>query len=1452
TVKDIELVKDEIARREEAAKKDDDFDDAAPNPNTQTPPDTPDSTPIAPEKRRNVGEYAGVGFAEVARDVESIISDYVVLREQQYRAEGKGFLGKMWRGAKSTIVRQNLRAKYAQEITEAVRNGSTYELELASLLNPSIDRGMLLQSSKDANDAILRRLSLGVLRPEDESVVEDGVTNELRSRIKNFALRYAQDSSLGEDDITAFRETIFDGIDGVDVSKYGNLLTRIDDLPRLLRDVRADYASMVAAQNVEEQIILETIGRGLDELEVNAGSLDNSLVAKRRYSIFDKFQGRGLGRGLGYVLVGNVAMGGVAGVAAAGVITDLGRGVALSSLRSALRFTTAPIIAGAAMGAALAYSDAKERISTTRRLEAMGNDASAPDLTEAQLAAMSRKERKAYKKQKKYAESQEKLYVNRENLPEDGQASRFIEIIRNYSIGDNMELPVGVSAKTIKDIALTLSQLRLIDERSAEAGLDLLSYSDVASQRAERSNLTLERTKLQIALEKYYLQHGYETDPNTGKTMQEIISESDAQGRELNEELSDIEKDSNKAKRIQIAKKLAVGALVGGATAGLIGGGLQEGLAFVTPRVNGYLEHIVTDSDGAGANNTLLESIFNGDTQTGLSVHDPNNVFKTPDGKVNFELPQGYSAQTGAAPNTVNIVDSNGATIVSDAHYDSLNGSFDQAALVEFDSAGLNINETPTPNRIPGTTIQVGGNDLSQKLQSGEVALPSGDYHQISYNGYNTNFEPGLQGDLDELSLGKGGESGWFNQQGDVIVSINNLIPGGSFGPEGPTDVLQGLNEGRGQIFMQLDPQGNGVFFDVVSDGNGGWNAVIPNDNPLTGFFEQGPDGNYVGPKMFDYEHNSLAFVINDPDGSSRAIASIDGTDGVVTIDTPPTEEISNAVTIDAETSEEIDTIPIIAPGFYVAKNGKMPKPNEKPIPIPPTPNPYNLYGGDYGYGSSWRSEYEEKVRLEVSPRLSAGGDLSLPEESDWFRATLHEDFGQKYIDEIESIIDSAPDIKNLPPETEAIVAIPVAAAIEQENIYRTLSLYSEQQDVGEKAFTIVLGVNNIEGDFDDPTKAAAIKKTLDEIERARSTFPHLNIVVLRYEVPKDKKNIGYITRRLYDAVALSAGEFSKGNEGRDILMIRNDADALGVSPNYINRMLKAQRVMPEALAFRGETQFGNQEFFASHPGAAVTTGFAMMLISNNASGGDVFTGGANFALKSSAYCAMRGMGPEQSGRGGSDDVGLGRRLKAATGNRVTESGIESHNYTSGNLHGSEGPHSQGDVKPMDDESDQVDRKKRNRYPVRFVGAQLETSTERILGAYISGGGIPTEDAWLDYDEGGSIKNRDANLPVNIVNETFKETVANSNRIISAYICKTDLATAEYFCLRYFGSADRFIILRDPRSGLLSFSLTPRGESFIQELIARRESALSVGNGILARNLRDFSGRAVKYTRPRS
>ncbi|MDQ5958904.1 MAG: hypothetical protein QG562_723, partial [Patescibacteria group bacterium] len=147
TVKDIELVKDEIARREEAAKKDDDFDDAAPNPNTQTPPDTPDSTPIAPEKRRNVGEYAGVGFAEVARDVESIISDYVVLREQQYRAEGKGFLGKMWRGAKSTIVRQNLRAKYAQEITEAVRNGSTYELELASLLNPSIDRGMLLQSS---------------------------------------------------------------------------------------------------------------------------------------------------------------------------------------------------------------------------------------------------------------------------------------------------------------------------------------------------------------------------------------------------------------------------------------------------------------------------------------------------------------------------------------------------------------------------------------------------------------------------------------------------------------------------------------------------------------------------------------------------------------------------------------------------------------------------------------------------------------------------------------------------------------------------------------------------------------------------------------------------------------------------------------------------------------------------------------------------------------------------------------------------------------------------------------------------------------------------------------------------------------------------------------------------------------------------------------------------------
>ena len=145
--------------------------------------------------------------------------------------------------------------------------------------------------------------------------------------------------------------------------------------------------------------------------------------------------------------------------------------------------------------------------------------------------------------------------------------------------------------------------------------------------------------------------------------------------------------------------------------------------------------------------------------------------------------------------------------------------------------------------------------------------------------------------------------------------------------------------------------------------------------------------------------------------------------------------------------------------------------------------------------------------------------------------------------------------LSNLSADTEAVVTIPVAAASESENIYKTLSLYSRQGEVAQKT-TLLLHVNWFDEAETDPVKRAKINKTISEIERARLDFPDLRIADFetKWSAEKQKNGeygngiIGHVTQRLYDTAMMSVEKAMRERRmpSKEIMLIRNDADVEG------------------------------------------------------------------------------------------------------------------------------------------------------------------------------------------------------------------------------------------------------------------------------------------------------------------
>jgi hypothetical protein len=327
-------------------------------------------------------------------------------------------------------------------------------------------------------------------------------------------------------------------------------------------------------------------------------------------------------------------------------------------------------------------------------------------------------------------------------------------------------------------------------------------------------------------------------------------------------------------------------------------------------------------------------------------------------------------------------------------------------------------------------------------------------------------------------------------------------------------------------------------------------------------------------------------------------------------------------------------------------------------------PNSTNHDSDGAGYGNLNYNNPNKRGRWyqERSPRLQQDPDAELEtgEELDFYYNQQINSRGKEYIAEIDERIDDNEVLRDMDKNTRAIVVMPVHASEESNNIYKTLSLYSQQDEESKSQSVILMNLNWIDREKDNPEKAAGIQKTLDEIERFKDDHPEVKIAQFTkewsndwYENVRHKAMYGEIIKTLYDTAAFSVRRAIK--EGRmpkdqEVLMITNDADARGMSKNYLERYIKQMDRSPRSDGFIGRIHWG-LEAAEKYPGYYYAQRYQQLAneLSTGARGFKTppATIGPNSAFRVKAYAAIGGCEDQNDMGVGADSV-LGYRLWAA------------------------------------------------------------------------------------------------------------------------------------------------------------------------------------------------------------
>lgn len=290
-------------------------------------------------------------------------------------------------------------------------------------------------------------------------------------------------------------------------------------------------------------------------------------------------------------------------------------------------------------------------------------------------------------------------------------------------------------------------------------------------------------------------------------------------------------------------------------------------------------------------------------------------------------------------------------------------------------------------------------------------------------------------------------------------------------------------------------------------------------------------------------------------------------------------------------------------------------------------------------------SNIDPKVETGIIyPKLFENDNLDLDDVINYSVEQVELNRGSDYVNFIKSILPK----ENITNQIKIIVTIPVYYISDGEKIYQALSLYARQEKFDFNSLLIIISLNWKKDDIISDTLRTSTEKIINQ---AKNVFPHLNVYT--YEHP-EHNGILDVVRTMNDVIFFTLDRSIKEKnktDKKDILVIRNDADMLGMDKYYLSAYTEATK--GEEIIFTGMTWY-NIERSKKMPGfAAVLTIDRVMNYYFTLDGG-VFTAGGNFGYKLKYFAAINGYGYNcwmRYKKVGSDDIMVGYRLNLIYGN---------------------------------------------------------------------------------------------------------------------------------------------------------------------------------------------------------
>ncbi|MBC7565303.1 hypothetical protein H7100_03705 [Candidatus Saccharibacteria bacterium] len=897
-------------------------------------------------------------------------------------------------------------------------------------------------------------------------------------------------------------------------------------------------------------------------------------------------------------------------------------------------------------------------------------------------------------------------------------ANSLTETIRSTG---NLEL-LETGNEAVRAALDSLAQVQSRIDLSNRRNIDLISYSDAASIGDERMELDLARAEVRVALEsKLTPEVRAELGLDASQSVRELIGEQSEKYIDLLDvDISAKDRAFKTLKAKRVAKSVAIGVATG-----LIGGALlQEGIASLDPTRAGLIEKAwgaenVVSADGL-QHQTLLEGIVEGQDRV---IHtDHSNVFDTyataENGNGSLSLSDDHTLVENG-DGTVNFVDQNGHDTIKNLVVNP-DGSLPQDSLDRLQAAGMQVEDHSFDKDVIVTTQEQVSSDQYVQNHLSETT-------KVQRDLWYGNDTPGVY-DQNELRVYWGGQGGLVD--GGYQLSAAGMQPGGSY--EGGQSVDWNQAAANGNLFMSIsasvDTQTQTFMVPIGPDGA----ITIGADSPAGHFF-----ANVDGHAQFTGAYAEVVQTTGvDAEGvvHTRPLATLVGEGGqnpvIDTVTTTTTEHHA----VYSITTEGYDTT---IQNFTEAAPG-VPIESRRSLEAPISRRAEYYYQG----GEALTSAERKQRREETSPRLleSPDADLNAGEELKWYRRTLERKRGKEYVQSIDQVIQTTPELAGIDSKTKVIVQVPVNAAGEAEanGIYNLITTgYGGQDSEALDKTVILMHVNwfdTYEGD--DTAVRANIAKTHAEIERARADRPDIHIAIIESEWKRDQVRdgvIGHVSRKMHDAALLALDKAN--SEGRlestdDVLLIRNDSDPKGISGNYLKNYVKSFTTDNEPDIFTGVTTFDNTKADRL-PGLVYAANFMQSLdLLNSARHGSVHTGGANFGIKASTLAAIGGTGMSDDYNGaGSDDVAIGRRVKSAREGKLSTSRSGLRSYV------------RGEYSLQTNGGSTTSRR-----IAKKISARIDTDSDRQEALYIKG--VPIIYSWNEehnFDKDG-YQARDAEL----------------------------------------------------------------------------------------------------------